>query len=518
MAKSLDEIAREAHDRHENEINAKGKESQIQEEPKKEESSSESSGTVFTDDDDLETEETKNIVKETEETQKAEISKEDSVKMITKDDIASFMPDIDVTVRNQRADMLMKKMQDYQKHLIIDEGFTPEEAAKAVRSRSMKDAKKENDAWLDTHPHTGIVTIKKGDEDKLALTPEEHEKLVTTNVIELHLVTSEELKHTKIADIPTSGSKLDYIRTLNSMAVRSVAMPAMGDIATFRSATSAEIIRSGITLEARTSLESIDKLSTFLYDHFVNCHTFSKYDDTNAISLTYDDFCNKFPFFEIPMAEYAIYAASSPESINVDLTCNRCHKNFKWDMNPNKILDVNGFDEKAKKEFDLLNAHFNDVEWLSKHSDEKMQATIMESPISKNRFVIQTPSISRAKQVMQAAENLHLYDAEDGSDEADLNTTIIACALMLNKLYIYSAKDDGYIEFKSEEIEDILRVLPSIPNDDFRMINKFSVDCFYTPTFSSGTIKCPSCNQDIEFSPSADQLLFLYAREEFRIQ
>lgn len=523
-AKSIEEIAREAHDRHQKELNEKMEESSTtndsipSENPAEEKSESakpsSESPMVFTDDD-LTEDDAENIVKNAE---KSDNVVDSSVKMLTKDDIAKFMPDMDAGIRSKKADAIFQSMMEYKKKLVIEEGLTPEEANRAIMARSKKAATTENNKWLDDHPHTGVITIEKGKEDQLALTEEEHKKLVSTNVIELHLVTSEDLKHTKLASVPTSGSKLDYVRTLNSMAVRSVAMPALGDSAIFRSATSAEIIRSGISVEAKSPLESIDKLSSFLYDHFISCHTFSKYDDKNAVVLSYQEFCDKFPFFEVPMAEYAIYAASSPESITVDLSCNKCHNPFKWDMHPDKMLAVDQFNEREKKEYDSINAHFNNVEWLEKNSNEKMKPTIMESPTSKNRFVIQNPTISRAKQIMQAAESLNLYDVEDGSDEAELNATIIACAMMLNSLYIYSKKDDGYIEFGPDDVEDILKVLSSIPNDDFRMINKFTLNYYYAPTFSSGTIRCPKCHSDIVFEPTADQLLFLYAREEFKIQ
>lgn len=520
-AKSIEEIAREAHDRHQKELNEKMNStvseetaSETTEIPSENPGPSSESPMVFTDDD-LTEDDAENIVKNAE---KSDVTTSTSVKMLTRDDIANFMPDMDAGIRSKKADAIFQNMMEYKKKLMIEEGFTPDEANRAIMARSKKDATYENNKWLDDHPHTGVITIEKGKEDQLALTDDEHKKLVTTNVIELHLVTSKDLKHTKLASVPSSGSKLDYVRTLNSMAVRSVAMPALGDSAIFRSATSAEIIRSGISVEAKSPLESIDKLSSFLYDHFVSCHTFSKYDDKNAVVLSYQEFCDKFPFFEVPMAEYAIYAASSPESITVDLSCNKCHNPFKWDMHPDKMLAVNQFNEREKKEYDSINAHFNNVEWLENNSNEKMKPTIMESPTSKNRFVIQNPTISRAKQIMQAAENLNLYDVEDGSDEAELNATIIACAMMLNSLYIYSKKDDAYIEFGPDDVEDILRVLASIPNDDFRMINKFTLNYYYAPTFSSGMIKCPKCHSDIVFEPTADQLLFLYAREEFKIQ
>lgn len=520
-AKSIEDIAREAHERHQKELDARAENPNAE---KKEEVTSSNTPVstpkeepmVFTDDD--LTDDDANVIVQNAENAQKNAEKDTSVKMLTKDDIADFMPDIDSSIRTKKADAIFKNMMDYRNKLITDEGLTPEEANKAIMSRSKKVASSENNKWLDDHPHTGVITIEKGKEDELALTKEEHEKLVSTNVIELHLVTSEELKHTQLANIPSGGSKLDYVRTLNSMAARTVAMPALGDTAIFRSATSAEIIRSGITSEAKTPLESIDKIASFLYDHFVSCHTFSKYDDKNMNILSYQEFCDKFPFFEIPMAEYAIYAASSPEYITVDLSCNRCHNPFKWDMHPDKMLDIDAFNERERKEYDTINAHFNNVEWLTENSNKKMTATIMESPISKNRFVVQNPTISRAKQVMQAANDLGLYDVQDGTDESDLNTTVIACAMMLNSLYIYSEKDHGYIQFGADEVEDLLKVLPSIPNDDFRMINKFSLDYYYAPSFSSGTIRCPKCNSDITFNPTADQLLFLYAREEFRIQ
>lgn len=528
---SMQDLAKRYHEKHEQELKERGTNSDTESSTlvhstvptdivnKSDESSSttNSNGTLVLSDDDIDDEEASQIVEEAEKSQESS-SEIESVPMITKEEIASIMPDIDAKIRGPHAEMLLKSMKDYRNRLITEEGLTPEEANKAVRSRANREAKKANDKWLDDHPHTGVISIKKDKEGELGLTKEEHEKLVSTKVIELHLITDEDLKHTKVANIPTGGSKLDYIRTLSSIAAHSVAMISLGDLSTFRSATSAEIVRSGITSDAKTPMENVDRLASFIYDHFVSCHTFSKYNEQNAVVLSYQDFCDKFPFFEIPMAEYAIYQASSPRSLDIDLTCDRCNKSFKWNMVPDKMLSVNSFSVNERKEFDAINAHIGNSEWLKANSEKKMEATIMESPITKNRYVIQNPSISRAKRVMQAATNLGLYEAQEGTDESTLNSRIIACAMMLNSMYIYSEKDDAYIEFKTDEVEDILKALPSLSNEDFFLINRFTLNYYYAPTFSSGMIKCPNCGRDIEFTPNAETLLFLYAREEFKIQ
>lgn len=232
--KSLEEIAKEAHAKHMNELNqAKANDNTPTNEPASSEETSKEAGTVITDDD-LDVEEAQTIIQQAEQSQaNPDVAKKDeSIRMITKDDIASLMPDMEASVRTRQADAILKRMQEYRNRLITEEGMTPEEATKAVQSRTKRETKALNDKWLDDHPHTGVITIEKGKEDQLQLTEEEHQKLVSTNVIELHLVTSEDLKHTKLASVPESGSKLDYIRTLNSMAARTVAMPALGDTAT----------------------------------------------------------------------------------------------------------------------------------------------------------------------------------------------------------------------------------------------------------------------------------------------
>ena len=441
-----------------------------------------------------------------------------AVKPITKQSIMDMMPRISkLGDREARASAIYDSMQSYRKQIMIENGLTAEEADRAVQKRASREATKSENDWVDAHPHTGVITINAEDADNLQLTDEEHAKLVTTKSIHLVMVEDKEIKNIKTKRLPSGTNKLDFIRKLNTMSNAQVVLPMLGDICTFRGATASEIVSSHLgdaDVEDKTELEIISLMMPFIYEHYVDGHYIHKYDENGKIILSYDDFCDQFPFYDGNMALYGIFLASAAPSYDLSLNCPHCRKNFPWKMLPKKMFQPEALDDETRKKVEEIEAHRDDVDWLMNSAAESMKATVWENPDTKNRFAVQAPSITRASTVMTAMRNAGI----DNNSQNTADILVGGNAMMLAGMYIYDPETDDYIEFTDSlsDTEDMIKALPSLYESDFNQISKFAQSRFYSPTFNSGKIVCPQCGKDTFYSATPVDLLFRHAQESYQ--
>ena len=166
---------------------------------------------------------------------------------ITMNDVKATMPSITGEELDKKSIEMMGNLKKYRTNLIVNEGMTPEEADEATRNRMKHLGTKINNEWIDQHPHTGVITVNKEDADKLELTQEEHDKLVTTKSIKLVCIENKELESLKVIDAPSvTKDKLQYIRKSNNAGARySIPLPAFGDYVTFHGATARALMQEG---------------------------------------------------------------------------------------------------------------------------------------------------------------------------------------------------------------------------------------------------------------------------------
>lgn len=422
---------------------------------------------------------------------------------ITINDVKATMPSITGDELDKKSLEMMGDLKKYRTNLIVNEGMTPEEADEATKNRMKHLGTKLNNEWIDQHPHTGVITINKEDSDKLALTPEEHDKLITTKSIKLVCVENKELETLKVIDAPTViKDKLLYIRKSNNAGARySLPMPIFGDYVTFHGATARSLMQEGIDREKETTLQALERKAQFVYDHFIGGHLMNKYNENGVTMIDFNEFCNRFPWFDIDLAIYGIYVASSPETYTGAITCSFCNEQFDYDFHADKMLITDDFSDNIKKSIDNILQNVTNEEGLKKIHDNNMSAIRMKSPKTNNIYSIQTPTISKARSVFNFKDN-----------DTDNDIGMIVDLLIIREMWIWIPENQAYIHIEPNEQELMYQILKDLNEYDYQLISKFLPDYIYVPRFGART-KCPKCDHDLVLQTGIDELVFLLAQD-----
>lgn len=422
---------------------------------------------------------------------------------ITINDVKATMPSITGDELDKKSLEMMGDLKKYRTNLIVNEGMTPEEADEATKNRMKHLGTKLNNEWIDQHPHTGVITINKEDSDKLALTPEEHDKLITTKSIKLVCVENKELETLKVIDTPTvTKDKLLYIRKSNNAGARySLPMPIFGDYVTFHGATARSLMQEAIDREKETTLQALERKAQFVYDHFIGGHLMNKYNENGVTMIDFNEFCNRFPWFDIDLAIYGIYVASSPETYTGAITCSFCNEQFDYDFHADKMLITDDFSDNIKKSIDNILQNVTNEEGLKKIHDNNMSAIRMKSPKTNNIYSIQTPTISKARSVFNFKNN-----------DTDNDIGMIVDLLIIREMWIWIPENQAYIHIEPNEQELMYQILKDLNEYDYQLISKFLPDYIYVPRFGART-KCPKCDHDLFLQTGIDELVFLLAQD-----
>lgn len=422
---------------------------------------------------------------------------------ITMNDVKATMPSITGDELDKKSIEMMGNLKKYRTNLIVNEGMTPEEADEATRNRMKHLGTKINNEWIDQHPHTGVITVNKEDADKLELTQEEHDKLVTTKSIKLVCIENKELESLKVIDAPAvTKDKLQYIRKSNNAGARySIPLPAFGDYVTFHGATARALMQEGIDKQNESALQALERKAQFVYDHLIGSSLMSKYNENGVTILTFDDFCDRFPWFDLDLAIYAIYVASSPETYSGGITCSFCKEQFDYDFHADKMLITDDFPDSIKKSIDDILKNVSDKEGMQKIHDDNMAARLMKSPKTKNVYSLQSPSINKARSVFK-------YKSTETED--DFNT--IVNMLIIREMWIWIPEEQSYVHINPDEQDLMFELTKDMNEYDFRLITKFLAEYLYVPRFGAKT-KCPNCGNDLVLDTSIDELVFLLAQD-----
>ncbi len=475
-------------------IPEKAAEAILPNEPAKKEAPVEKSGMVDEEEDDnLTLDEVRN------EEQEAAVKK---ISDITMDDVKASMPNLDSATLEKQAPKLYAQIASFRKKLIIEEGMSPEEADIAARNRLKRQGGKINNKFIDEHPHTGIITINKEDERNIQLTPEEHDKLVTTKAIKLVLVESQELESLNVFELPENTDKIRYIQQLNSsLAHYEIPLPTLGDYVGFRGATTSQLAEAAVDRENETSVEALERKANFIYDRWLSSHSLPKYDENNNVVMSFDEFCEKFPYFDIDMAMYAIYVASSPESYSAPMNCPFCKKDFEYTFIAKDMLDQSEFPDIVKSHIHDIITHLDNAEYYQDMYKKNMQTMRFKSSKTGNIYALESPSISRAKAVLNVREP---NTTSDGFS--------VIGGLLVRELWINDTSKNGYVHVAPTDVGDIIHIMDELNEYDVNLIAKFATDYIYTPKFQKKHI-CPNCGKEVTIAVGLDDLVFLRGRD-----
>ena len=475
---------------------------------------------VITDDDDIEEDAASQAIEKEREENLAKEEAEAARFKVTHEDIKATMPDVDEKIREQKANELYDDIKKYREELITKYGLDYKAADEAAKNRVLNLGKKVNNDWLDNNPHTGVIMIKKEDEKNIQLTDEEHDKLEKVKAIHLVLVEDAEVKTTKIVQPPRNKDKLRYIRSLSS-SYYSIPMPIWGDFVTFSSSPARNIMEAlGVNNPNDSVVEALERKASFVYEHFVGSNNILRYDPTDPtqekmnagkeIIHSFNEFCGSFPYADLDLAIYAIYVASAPDNYKIELNCGYCHKGFDYIVEPKKMLNLDATfgvkgendteDPILRQTYTNILGHSSDNEYLQALHVDSQKTTIMKSPKTKNIYYIQSPSLSRAREVFN-----FITDKNE-------NAGPIILASYLREIKVYDPSQDGYIELTGDETGMMIDYIRTMNEIDFRMLANEIDKRVYSINLRDNA-HCSHCDHDNTFEPALVDLVFQLARE-----
>lgn len=423
------------------------------------------------------------------------------------EDVYEVIPDIQGKDREDIASTLFNEISEYRKNAMVNYGMTPEEADHAAATRLVSRGKQYNEQYVEKHP-VGVVTIDKTAETefKSSLTDEEREKLQDTRAIRLVIVEDQKLRSLKTKKLPPRVEKASFLRTIDA-AISSyrVPLPIMGDYAQFSGAQSLQMALAFNTAEEDTIIDVTTRQAELVYDRFYASSSIRKYDDTGKVLVTYDEFINTVPYFDLALMLYAVYVASTPELQELTMSCGRCKKEFKFKMNTKTLIQVKELPQKTQDQMNDILKHTQSTEYLQKKSEEWKTETLFESPFTGNIYQLQQPTIAKVIDICQKCD---LENAQDAS--------VILFGMCMNGFYVKldQPDEDGseYIQVNyAEDSDEFVNILKELPEQDLKLLAKPIGDMQYGFNLKIFP-KCPHCQNQMTNTLILDDLIFRKAQ------
>lgn len=402
----------------------------------------------------------------------------------------------------------------YKKNLIINKGFTDEEATAAAEKRAEKRSVEEVNDYKTNNPEVAIIKVDKTDADKIEIAPEDQAKVHKATAIRLIEVEDVELKHIKIkkhdSKIPINVAKLNTCNLTRHM------VPCINtvDMCTFDGTSTFNLVNLYFS-DNDTRKTRLSKQMDLAYEKFVSSTTKEKYTASGALALTKEDFLNWFAFPDLTAAMYAIYVASSTEVVTSRFDCQNesCvdvkdgkteRHGFEYAYNVKELMKFDNMSDHFKKVYDAIIAHNNDYEAMTKFREEFNVGHRYKSSITKNIYDIETPSCARA---------LEFADLIKENDDAQMSEIYFGIAIHIAKIYLYCGEENGEDVYTLvTEPKDIYDIVAEAIEPEFNLYTqKLIVDKSYTyETTLSYT--CDKCGNKVTQPVDMYTLVFLKAQ------
>lgn len=437
---------------------------------------------------------------------------------LSEDDLRASMPKVPDDYFNSVKTDEMRDLNAYQRSLIIEYGFTPREAYDAASNRLKKRGKELENTFLADNPEVVTINVNKGESENIMFTESEKKKIAKSKIIKVHEIEDATLKSLNIIPVK-SKFKLDYTTKLRGALSRdTVPLIRLADNVEFEGAQIAELY-SAISYEDENIVEGTMRAARLIYDKLIGGLNYKKYDSEGNVILSFEDFMNTFPYYDMDMSLYSILCATSPDETRYEGTCPKCKKKIEMTYNVRSLMNFDDCPEEIKERLDSILANRTNADALLNLQHDLMRYTkrIM-SPVTKNIYELHFPSIAKMVNYMKFGE---------------IGTYKKAACLhnvgVISTVYLYDKKEDGYIRINDgsdigdgEEmtLPEIYKLfwdtVEKIPQEDLDIINCIygKGSELYNPEFILN-IKCndPSCGFHKQNLMRLDDLLFLRAKD-----
>lgn len=426
----------------------------------------------------------------------------------------SYIASRDDSVFAKKQKALIEEIEAYKKNLIINKGFTDEEASAAAEKRAEKRSIEETNEYKTANPEVAIIKVDKKDSGKLEIAPEDQPKVHKATSIRLVEVEDVDLAHIKIKKNPT---KMPInIAKMNTCTLTRYTIPCINtiDMCTFAGTSTYNLV--SLYFSENDSYKSrLTKQMDLAYEKFVSSATKEKYTATGALAMTKEDFLNWFAFEDLTAAIFAIYVASSTEMITTKFECRNetCvdinegkeepHK-FDYSYNCKDILSFANVPENFKAIYEGILEHKNDFEAMTKLKDENDKGHRYKSSITNNIYDVETPSCARA---------LAFVDYLNNDDDSNMSAVYFAIAIHIAKMYLYCGEEDGEAAYMEvSDPETIYNIVADAIEPEFELYRKKLIADKSYNYDTSITYTCDKCGNTVTNPVDVASLVFLKAQ------
>lgn len=429
----------------------------------------------------------------------------------------AYIASKDNSVFAKKRQAIIDEIEEYKKNLIINKGFTDEEAAAAAEKRAEKRAIEEVAEYKTNNPEVAIIRVNKTEADKLEIAPEDQPKVHKASAIRLVEVEDADLKHIKIKK---DVSKLPInIAKLNTCTLTRYSVPCINtvDMCTFAGTSTLNLVNLYFSNDDDFKTK-LSKQMDLAYEKFVSSTTKEKYTEAGALAMTKEDFLNWFAFADLTAAMYAIYVASSTEMITSRFDCQNetCtdidektketkRHSFDYTYNCKHILSFDKIADNFKKIYDGINEFNNNFDKMSAFRDEINIGHRYKSSITNNIYDIETPSCARA---------LAYADFIKDNDDNQLSDVYFGIAVHIAKIYLYCGDDEeGDPTYAVvTDPETIYNIVSDAIEPEFDLYTKKLVANKSYSYDTSITYKCDKCGNEVTNPVDMPSLVFLKAQ------
>lgn len=400
---------------------------------------------------------------------------------------------------NNRSAALISEVAAYRKNLMIRDGFTAEEADTAARNRMRNKATEINNKYLEDHPNLAIVKIDKTQSDSVEFTPEERAKMSAAKAIRLVEVRDEALK-----TIPIKKADDKYRYDIIHRATCNVSkyeLPMINtfDNCSFSGSQTVQLVNA-VYDENDNEYAKVKKQIALAYDRFMGSTTKDKYDAEGNIIMSEEDFANWFAYADLESAIYAIYVASSTETITSPFKCSEEAESvpeFNYTYSTKNLISYEDMDDAFKKDLADIKGNANDRLTMEKEKSDRRCTKRFKSTFTNNIYDISTASCARALGV------LRYINPKDR-----ILNYIAPFAMLTERVYVYDESDGQYVVLDHEDPREMIKFFRDLVERELVLLTKEMNPLIYMPKFKL-TTTCPRCGHVEDRYFGVDSLVFL---------
>ena len=362
----------------------------------------------------------------------------------------------------------------------------------------------ENDNKLNTdierQDRIDVIIDKTGLGMDVFFTEEEKAKMSLAD--EIRVVEVEEIE---LATARVKKSTKSFLETVSSYKNIGVRTPMTFPCSRFR----AEI--GGLTYgeygdlalsTLKNSYDNANKILSLIYNKMHNA-SIGEFE-------SYEDFLKKMAWVDVPLAKFALYISTNPETDEIGLHCNspECNKDFPHKFNTRSLIRFEEMSDTSLKWLEkVASATHPEAQKMFEEAPHRCAKAIK---LKNSGWVINLGYVDCYRYLNNVINNT-IDEVFKKEHPDDVNGVLQFYGIFMENILSVAIPDGegGYIEF--EDFADIIEALYHLDSEDFDIVKSlvFEFANVYGYEFGVKNVKCPHCGKETAYvSVDLDSLVF----------